>query len=410
MKIMIVSTFYDPNRPGGAARSVQLLAEQLVRMGEDVVVASISGNQEDNVATVNGVKVHYIEAAHLGKSILDDSRSLVDRVMWHLSAEVNPNPTRRLSELLDAERPDVVHTNVLQGFSTGILKMIRRKAYPVVHTLRDYYLLCPRSTMFRNNENCNKQCLDCRLFTYRRRYNSHAVTAVVGMSNFVLNRHYALGYFKNISRNGTIFSSWERDDTKETEQVPTATRKLRVGFIGRIHPTKGIESAIESVLSVSQDRCELLIAGSGRYGYELSLKQRFNQDNVRFLGWTDPSEFFESIDLLLVPSVWHEPLPRTVVEAAAYGVPVLASARGGISEIVDEGENGWLYDPDEERALPRKLKQLIAEPQRIYELRESCKRKAREFSHKRMALNYMKIYQSAMRHVDPDFPDGSANT
>ena len=188
-----------------------------------------------------------------------------------------------------------------------------------------------------------------------------------------------------------------------------STRKLRIGFIGRIHPTKGIESAIESVLGVSQDRCELLIAGSGRHGYELSLRQRFNQDNVRFLGWSDPSEFFESIDLLLVPSAWHEPLPRTIVEAASYGVPVLASTRGGIPEVVDERENGWLYDPDEEGALSRKLNQLVAEPHRIYELRESCKRKARDFSHKRMASSYIEVYQSAMRHVDSNIPDGSAN-
>jgi glycosyltransferase involved in cell wall biosynthesis len=68
-----------------------------------------------------------------------------------------------------------------------------------------------------------------------------------------------------------------------------------------------------------------------------------------------PAAFYDSVDVTVVPSLWHEPLARVIFESFAHGVPVLASSRGGSPELVVPGRTGWLFDPSEEGALQRAL-------------------------------------------------------
>jgi len=81
------------------------------------------------------------------------------------------------------------------------------------------------------------------------------------------------------------------------------------------------------------------------------LQRRAPAANVRWLGWVAPAEFFERVDAVIMPSLWHEPFGRVVVEARAYGVPVIAAKRGGIPETIVPGETGVLFEPTGVAAL-----------------------------------------------------------
>ena len=74
-----------------------------------------------------------------------------------------------------------------------------------------------------------------------------------------------------------------------------------------------------------------------------SLKGRYEPRGVRFVGRVDASTFLSGIDVLVVPSLWHEPFGLVLCEAMDAGVPVVASAVGGIPEIVEHGQSGFLF-------------------------------------------------------------------
>jgi glycosyltransferase involved in cell wall biosynthesis len=91
---------------------------------------------------------------------------------------------------------------------------------------------------------------------------------------------------------------------------------------------------------------ELLIAGKGPNAFVQELRSRYLENRrIRFLGHVRPGTFLNSIDLLAVPSLWNDPCPLVVAEAILTGVPVIASRRGGIPELIREGVDGWLFEP-----------------------------------------------------------------
>jgi glycosyltransferase involved in cell wall biosynthesis len=102
----------------------------------------------------------------------------------------------------------------------------------------------------------------------------------------------------------------------------------RFGFIGRIENNKGIALLLEAASRLGE---KVLVAGSGDDALRVTLEARF-PGQADWCGWVEPGQFFRRIDVLVVPSLWPEPFGRVVAEAAAYGVPVIATAVGGIPE------------------------------------------------------------------------------
>jgi glycosyltransferase involved in cell wall biosynthesis len=88
----------------------------------------------------------------------------------------------------------------------------------------------------------------------------------------------------------------------------------------------------------------LLIAGKGDEKYITYLKDEYKSVNMSFLGVVDINSFFPNIEYLIVPSLWNEPMGRVVLEANSFGIPVIGSNRGGIPEIINENETGYIFD------------------------------------------------------------------
>lgn len=136
-------------------------------------------------------------------------------------------------------------------------------------------------------------------------------------------------------------------------------RPLRVLYAGRLVPEKGIEVLIEAIAQVSRHTpCELWIVGQGPS--ESSLRQRARNRNVegliRWFGWVSWGEdlfrIMREADVLVLPS-FTEGLPLVVVEAMSQSLPVVASATGGVPEIVRHGETGLLFRPGNSEELAK---------------------------------------------------------
>ena len=124
---------------------------------------------------------------------------------------------------------------------------------------------------------------------------------------------------------------------------------LTLGLLGQISPHKGHDDAVEAMRLLGP-KFRLLIAGKGESNYLDGLRAKSAGLPVDFVGFVELPEFFDAIDVLLVPS-WEEPFGIVVLEGMASGVPVIATAAGGPLDIIRSGVDGILVPPRDPKAL-----------------------------------------------------------
>jgi glycosyltransferase involved in cell wall biosynthesis len=148
---------------------------------------------------------------------------------------------------------------------------------------------------------------------------------------------------------------------------------VNIGLLGQISPHKGHDEAIEAMREL-RIGYRLLIAGNGETAYVENLKQKAAGLPVQFLGFVSLPNFFDTVDMLVVPS-WEEPFGIVLLEAMAVGIPVIATDRGGPLEIIRSGFHGLLVPPRHPRALANAVRELAHdEPLRQRIVRQARKR------------------------------------
>ncbi|HEX9444992.1 MAG TPA: glycosyltransferase family 4 protein [Candidatus Binatia bacterium] len=397
MKILIVNSLYPPHVRGGAERHVQNLAESLAGRDIEVVVASTVEEGSARVDIVNAVKVVYLSIANLYWPFDRVVRSPGRRKLWHLVDAYNPAMKAELARLIGRERPSLLHTGNLQGISVAAWHAARAARLPVVHTLQDYYLTCGRCSRYRDGQNCARTCWDCLPFLMARRRASACVAGVVGVSRFILDHHRGLGLFANARFSAVV--PHDSLPVPDSDAAEPRAATLTFGYLGRLVPEKGIDLLLDTFAAEKEGGWRLLIAGEGDAEYAGQLSRRVrpeSRDSIRFLGWVDPGEFFSGIDVLIVPSRWQEPLPRVVLEAYSYGVPVIASRRGGIPEQVGDGRTGFLFDPDDPSALGEIVERVLKDRSLAGGLGQNALRHARENTSERMVHAYLDVYRAVL--------------
>ena len=259
--------------------------------------------------------------------------------------------------LLRIHSPDVVHYhNVLTGLSPAVLREALNEKVPAVMTLHNYRLMCLPGTFLRAGHPC-ELCLGkapwpgVRFSCYRGSKGASGVLA----TSLVLHRRF--GSFEAIDRYLAVSDFLrskhieggvqpERIEVKPnfTWRVPKAQE---VGdyflFLGRLAPEKGVDTLMEAWSGLSE--IKLVVAGDGPSSQELRQKA---PSSVEFLGTVNHNEvasLLAGARALLVPSIWYEGAPRSILEAYSAGVPVLASRIGALPEVVDDDVSGQLVPP-----------------------------------------------------------------
>lgn len=345
LRILIANIVYatpsDPGVVGGAEVSTKALAEALVARGHEVVVfRGHDGKVADADDVVEGVRVVSRHIRNFYWPFDGVARGKASKAMWHIVDNLGLVP-RGLTDLLDEFAPEVVQTNNLIGLSWGVWREAAKRSIPIVHILRDYYLVCGRSARFRTGRICTTTCAECRVATFARGPKTALVDAVVGNSKAILDTHLDAGLFGNAKVRTNIVNIAERHDAGAVRAEDGA---VIFGYIGRASAEKGLELLAKAFGRV-QGNVKLVIAGETRRDVRQQLVAEAGRQ-IDFMGFVSPDEFYSRIDVVVVPSLWAEPLPRAVLEAFSYGLPVIASDRGGIPEAVGTSGSGWLFNPD----------------------------------------------------------------
>jgi glycosyltransferase involved in cell wall biosynthesis len=357
MRILMINTLYPPITVGGAEKSVCLLAEAMARSGDQVAVVSLHPEPQETVESLNNVRVYRLPMDNRYWPFGGGEKpGKVGRLFWHMGEAWNMRAAERVGRILDLERPEVVHSNNLCGFSVAVWAEVKKRKIRLVHTLRDYYLLCSRSALFREGSVCNRRCTDCKALTANRRPASQLVDAVVSISEYVLNCHTQSKYFSG-APSAVIYN------IGGTNIIPSPKGRqedtLVFGCIGRLEDEKGIGVVLEATSRLSVPNWRLRIAGAGVDGYVDALKRRFTDPRIEWLGFINPQQFYASIDVTIVSSVWPEPLSRTVIETFSSGKSAICAQSGGIPEIANMGRVVATYPAKDSQLLAQIMDQAM---------------------------------------------------
>ena len=162
--------------------------------------------------------------------------------------------------------------------------------------------------------------------------------------------------------NGVDVTAFVPDTTpKATDWRPTI-----IGNVGRLEPVKGTRFLIEAFAQIADrfpaQRVWLVGDGSERQNLEVQTQQLGITEQIQFLGVRgDVATLLPQMDIFVLPSHW-EGMPNAVLEAMAAGLPVVATAVGGTTEVVVPGATGLLVPPAEPTALAQALTTLLQDP------------------------------------------------
>jgi glycosyltransferase involved in cell wall biosynthesis len=274
--------------------------------------------------------------------------------------------------LLDETQPDVVHFHNIYGrLTTSILAEVRRRHLPAVLTAHDYKLVCPSYLMLRDGQPC-EACVNggfYRCALHRCHKNSIATSVVNTAEAYftrLANRYGAISTFlcpsrfleMLLMRSGIEFNRV----MYQPNAVDPAAYQPRYGgeyvlYAGRLSHEKGLPTLLRAMRGTG---IPLRIAGAGPM--EQSVRHAGARgEPVVWEGHCDGARLehlFQDAAFVVTPSEWYENAPMTILEAFAYGKPVVATRIGGIPELVTEGTTGQLVDchaPDQLRIAIRNL-------------------------------------------------------
>jgi glycosyltransferase involved in cell wall biosynthesis len=359
MRILHLNAFYPPIIEGGAERFVAMLAETQARHGHEVSVVTL-GKHTEPAHERNAVLIHRI--AHGNLYWLSEWPKYPSPIRYahKLFSGWNPIVRRRVGRIIESFCPDIINSHCMVGFPVDCWKEAAKRGVPVVHTLHDFGLFCRNANAFRCGQICQGVCFLCRVVNAPKRSYSRYLSAVVGISNDVLKRHCDVGFFGKIpTLRRTIIRNMSPLEIKARPARSTEV-PFRIGFIGRIIPDKGLQVLLQAVKMLPRHGWNLLIAGKVYPPLDLkTLQAEAGGLPVQWLGFVQPEEFYQQIDLLVVPSVWPEPSGMVIHEAFANAVPVIASRLGGITDLIDDGVTGWLFEPGDVVGLSKMLEERL---------------------------------------------------
>jgi glycosyltransferase involved in cell wall biosynthesis len=389
MKILLINRFH--NQKGGADVVYFDTARLLEQNGHEVFF--FSANHHDNESyNLAGYFPTYRDYRRL---------SLGCKIKAIPSFIYNREAQRNLLNLIDEIKPDVAHIHLfLGGLTTSILKALKKRKVPVVLSVHDYRLICP-AYLFIDGE--NKICELCRdrfylhciikrcseksitqslmltLDAYFRKYFVKPLNYVDGfifVSRFIKDKHIEFNSaFKPKAK--TLYNFIP--DLKRIES--NASKGEYFLYYGRTSREKGVQFLVEVADEMA---LPIKIAGTGPLSEHY--KNRTSRD-IEFLGYKKGKELWNLVrnaSFIIVPSVCYENNPLTILEAYAYGKPVIGARIGGIPEIIEHGKTGFLFDAGNKEQLKDTL--IIAS-----QLNAS--------HYKKMSLNARQFAES---HFDPD--------
>jgi glycosyltransferase involved in cell wall biosynthesis len=177
-------------------------------------------------------------------------------------------------------------------------------------------------------------------------------------------------------------------------------------YIGRISKEKGIDIFINAMKSLPEIPVHIIGTGPEEEYYKEFVRKN-NLHNIKFMGYKSGQELEEEYTnciATVLPCVWFENFPRSILESFAYGKPAIATKIGGIQEIIDQGLNGFTFDVGNAEMLAKYIKQMFYNKEFSEILGQNARQKAeKKYNSKVYSERVMEIYNTVLNTVSPAY-------
>jgi len=334
---------------------------------------------------------------------------IIKRIFYSLEAK------RKISLLLDTFKPDLVHiNNIYYYLSPSILFEIKKRKIPIVQTIHDYQLISPTINFFHDGEICE--------ITKKKKYYKAILHKCVKQS-FIISLIAAINSYVQ-----TLFNFFEKNvdyyispsvflkkklveygfspkkiiilpnfcDIPKKRGINKLSNKF-VLFFGRLTEEKGILFLLK--LAKKLPSVNFLVAGEPNK-MTINKIDKYKINNISLLGFLNNNQINKKISeslFTIIPSIWYEVNPYSILESYAYSKAVIASSIGGIPEIVKNGETGFTFKPNDIEDCENKVLNMWNNPKISKKMGENAKKYVKkDYNSKIYYQQLLKIYKKAI--------------
>ena len=403
MKILLVNKFHYLK--GGSETYYFELAKLLEKNGHQV--AFFSMEDEKNIKTGN--KEYFTPKFDLNTSSKLKSLDVI------YSKE-----NKKLMEIaLDEFKPDIVHLNNFQRqLSASIIEPIKKRNIPIVFTAHDVQAICPAITMLDSNKNPCDDCM-CGKYIHCIRKSCVKNSKLKSILGAVEARYYRNKkiYTKQIDYIITPSEFYKKkliEDGISEDKIEAIHNFINTSdynletvdngyalYFGRLSKEKGILNLLDAFSKLNIGKLHIAGVGEEKDAIEKFIKKEKLSNRVKLLGFLNKDKMKEEVrkcKFVVVPSIWYENCPYSIIETLAIGKPVIGSNMGGIPELVDNGKCGFIYKANDINDLSDKMKQLFNDDKLVMKFSKNAKERVKKlYSEEVYYKKIMKIYSNLIR-------------
>lgn len=404
MKVLIVNSFYYPNMIGGAENSVKNIAETLIEKNNDVYVLCL--DKEESYKEINGVKVYSIKNLNIKNSLeYNTSKNNPFLKLVYRGIELtNGVSSIKIKKILDLIKPDVIHINNFAGFGTALFRTIKTSNIPVIFTARDYYTICPKSTLINSS---NVECSECKFICkiYKKIYSNvlNNVDYISAPSNFILDVILNGVKLSNKNKGIVIHNSIDINDKYIQDIYNKKISNIGIKetidfvFVGRLELHKGIQILLEKFIGLKDKNVKLHIAGDGKLSD--FVREQTDNENIIYYGMLSKHELEQLLikcDILFAPSLWNEPFGRVVLDAYKHCLPVITTGNGGLKELVKSGYTGEIINFESNDEFCETIKRYRSNKKLLADQIQNTYKEIVKYSNANIIDNYISLYNKAI--------------
>jgi len=403
MKILMVNKFHYLK--GGSEKYYFDLAKLLEEKGHEVAFFSMKNDK--NIKTNN--KEYFVEEIDLNSN----------NKLKALEVIYSNKNKKKMEEALEDFKPDIVHFNNFQRqLSASIIKPIKRRKIPIVFTAHDVQAICPAITMLDNKKNICEACMNGKYINCIKKkcIKCSGLKSILGA---IENWYYRLSgiYTRKIDYIITPSKFYKEkliqdgiNDKKiraihnfiDIKKYDIETKDDGYAlYFGRLSKEKGILNLINAFSKLEIGM--LYIAGEGeeKENIQKLIDDNKLNDRIKLLGFLNSDEMKEYISkckFVVVPSIWYENCPYSIIETLAIGKPIVGANIAGIPELVQENKNGFTYQYNNIYELKQKMQILFNDDTLVKEFGEKSKRICEELYSKEFYYNQtIDIYNNLLK-------------
>lgn len=384
--------------------------------GEDTVF-----NEEFNMLSKNGHSVRKLEVSNESINI----SSIFSKMIFFCKVLWNKQSNKIIEHEIREYQPDIVHVhNTFPLLSPSIYWKIKKMGIPIIQTVHNFRIGCSNGLLLRNNKPC-ELCINgskinavknkCYKDSYLMTTNvvmMQKLHSIIGTFKRKIDRYIVLTKFTeefllkmNIDKNKiSIKPNFVSETQFHNVAAPFSNdfnkyKSNSFVFVGRISSEKGIEFLLKNFSEINQKNINLIIIGDGPL--KSNLENRFKADTrIQWLGKLEKKEILDIVSncvALILPSNFYETFGMTIIEAFSVGTPVIATNHGSLPYVVENHNDGLLFEFSNGKDLKEKIILLSENKQ----LRKNLSKNAinnfkKKYSEEVNYMELLKIYEQTI--------------